>query len=103
MEITPSKLVFHELIGLYVELIESTNPTLNDIRGKVVDETKNMIIVQTEDGTEKMIPKKSTSFVFRIPAQLSGKHAERYVKVNGNLLLSQPENRTKNIRKIHMR
>jgi ribonuclease P protein subunit POP4 len=103
LEITPSKLVFHELIGLGATIIGATNPTLNDICGKVVDETKNMIIVQTKDGTEKKIPKKGTSFVFQIPAQLSGKHAERYVKVNGNLLLSQPENRTKNIRKIHMR
>ncbi len=103
MEITPSKLVFHELIGLHVTIVEATNPTLKDISGKVVDETKNMIIVQTKDGIEKMIQKNGTSFVFQIPAQLSGKHAERYVKVNGNLLLSQPENRTKNIRKIHMR
>lgn len=103
MEITPSKLVFHELIGLEVKVTEASNPQLNDIRGKVVDETKNMIIVHTEKGTEKQIPKKGSFFVFRIPADLSGKHAERYVKVNGNLLLSQPENRTKNIRKIHMR
>ncbi|WP_342304296.1 ribonuclease P protein component 1 [Methanolobus sp. ZRKC5] len=103
MEITPSKLVFHELIGLQVTIVEATNPILKDISGKVVDETKNMIIVQTIKGTEKMIQKNGTSFVFQIPAQLSGKHAQRYVKVNGNLLLSQPENRTKNIRKIHMR
>ncbi|WP_406658119.1 ribonuclease P protein component 1 [Methanolobus sp. ZRKC2] len=103
MEITPSKLIFHELIGLVVEVVEATNPTLSNIRGKVVDETKNMIIVQTEAGLEKMVPKMGTTFVFRIPAQISGKHAERHVKIEGNLLLSQPENRTKNIRKIRMR
>lgn len=103
MEITPSKLIFHELIGLVTEVVEATNPTLKDIRGKVVDETKNMIIVQTEVGQTKMVPKKGTTFVFQIPARLTGKHAERYVKVDGNLLLSQPENRTKNIRKIRMR
>lgn len=103
MEITPSKLVFHELIGLQVTIVEATNPILKDISGKVVDETKNMIIVQTTKGNEKMIQKNGTSFVFQIPAQLSAKHAKSYVKVNGNLLLSQPENRTKNIRKIHMR
>lgn len=103
MDLTPSKLVFHELIGLEVTIKGATNPTYDDIRGKVVDETKNMIIVQTKEGIEKNIPKKGSSFVFRIPAHLSLKHAERYVKVNGNLLLSQPESRTKNIRKIHMR
>ncbi len=103
MEITPYKLVFHELIGLQVESIEAKNPTLKEIRGKVVDETRNMIIIQTKEGNEKMVQKKGVSFVFQIPAHLSGEHADMYVKVNGNLLLSQPENRTKNIRKIHMR
>ena len=103
MEITPSKLVFHELIGLQVEVVEATNPTLKGRRGKVVDEKRNMMLIRKKEGTEKMVQKNGTSFVFQIPAHLSGKHAERYVKVNGNLLLSQPENRTKNIRKIHMR
>ena len=103
MEITPSKLIFHELIGLVVEVVDATNPALINIRGKVVDETKNMIIVQTKAGREKMVPKADATFVFRIPALLSGEHAERYVKINGNLLVSQPENRTKNIRKIRMR
>ncbi len=103
MEITPSKLVFHELIGLKVEVVGATNPSLRFIRGKVVDETRNMMIIHTEEGTKKKVQKKGTSFVFQIPAHLSGKHAERYVKVDGNLLLSQPENRTKNIRKIYMR
>jgi ribonuclease P protein subunit POP4 len=102
VEITPSKLIFHELIGLATEVVEATNPTLKNIRGKVVDETKNMMIVRVKVGTI-MVPKKGTTFVFQIPARLSGKHAERYVKVNGNLLVSQPENRTKNIRKIRMR
>lgn len=102
MDITPSKLIFHELIGLVADVVEATNPTLKNIRGKVVDETKNMIIVQTKAG-QSMVPKKGTTFVFQIPARLSSEHAERYVKVNGNLLLSQPENRTKNIRKIRMR
>ncbi|MDG6244399.1 MAG: ribonuclease P protein component 1 [Methanolobus sp.] len=103
MEITPYKLVFHELIGLKVKVVEANNPTLNKIYGKVVDETRNMIIIQTEEGTDKKVQKNGTSFVFQIPAHLSGEHSQRYVKVNGNLLLSQPENRTKNIRKIHMR
>nr|WP_321497517.1 ribonuclease P protein component 1 [uncultured Methanolobus sp.] len=99
MEITPSNLVFHELIGLQVVITECTNPTLEAIRGKVVDETKNMLIIQTKDRTEKKVQKNGTTFVFQIPTHLSDMHAERYVMVNGNLLLSQPENRTKNIKK----
>ncbi|MCQ6962045.1 ribonuclease P protein component 1 [Methanolobus chelungpuianus] len=103
MEITASKLIFHELIGLGVEVVDATNPALIGISGRVVDETKNMLIVLTKAGSEIMVPKAVTTFVFRIPARLSGKHAERHVKIDGNLLVSQPENRTKNIRKIRMR
>lgn len=103
MEITASKLIFHELIGLGVEVVDATNPALVGISGRVVDETKNMLIVLTKAGSERMVPKAVTTFVFRIPARLSGKHAERHVKIDGNLLVSQPENRTKNIRKIRMR
>jgi len=99
LEITPSNLVFHELIGLQVEVAESSNSALKAISGKVVNETRNMLIIQTKDRTDKMVQKNGTTFVFQIPAHLSDKHAERYVKVNGNLLLSQPENRTKNIKK----
>jgi ribonuclease P protein subunit POP4 len=103
VEIAPSKLIFHELIGLIAEVVDAANPTLIGVSGKVVDETKNMIIVQTKACREKMVPKAGATFVFRIPARLSGKHAVRHVKIDGNLLVSQPENRTKNIRKIRMR
>ena len=48
MEIAPSKLIFHELIGLNAEVVDAANPTLIRVSGKVVDETKNMIIVQTK-------------------------------------------------------
>lgn len=103
MYITPSKLIFHELMGLAVEVVDSSNPALIGIIGKVVDETKNMLIVLTKAGSEKMVPKAVTTFVFQIPARLSGEHAVRHVKVEGNLLVSQAENRTKNLRKIRMR
>jgi ribonuclease P protein subunit POP4 len=103
VEITPSKLIFHELIGLFVEVVDATNPSLISISGKVVDETKNMIIILTKADSKKLVPKAGTTFVFRIPARLSGEHAVKHVKIDGNLLVSQPENRTKNIKKIRMR
>jgi len=103
VEITPSNLIYHELIGLVTEVVDSTNPALINIRGKVVDETRNTLIVETKGNAEKMVPKAHTTFVFQLPARTAGKRAIKHVKVNGTLLLSQPENRIKNIRKIRMR
>ncbi|HJH32032.1 MAG TPA: ribonuclease P protein component 1 [Methanosarcinaceae archaeon] len=103
MDITPSNLIYHELIGLMVKVVNSTNPTLIDIRGKVVDETRNTLIVETCGAREIVVPKTGTIFVFRIHTRPAGGHDVKHVKVNGTLLLSQPENRIKNIRKNHMR
>ncbi len=84
MKITPKNLIHHELIGLPVKIVESTNPSLVGIKGNVIDETRNMITIE-HDGKEKKVAKASASFVFTLP--------EAKVKVDGELLLSQPENR----------
>ncbi|MGP8321067.1 MAG: ribonuclease P protein component 1 [Methanosarcinaceae archaeon] len=103
LDITPSNLIYHELIGLIVRVADSTNPTLVDIRGKVVDETRNTLILETDGAREIVVPKTGTIFVFQIPTRLAGGHDVKHVKVYGTLLLSQPENRIKNIRKNNMR
>ena len=77
--ITPRTLVKHELIGLDVET--------GAIKGKVVDETKNMIIIETENGVKK-VEKKSHEFTFALP---DGKR----VKVSGKYLAARPEERVK--------
>jgi ribonuclease P protein subunit POP4 len=101
LEASASNLIFHELIGLVAEIIGSTNPTLNNIKGKVVDESRNMLVIETEDMDEKMVPKQGTTFVFHLPSHSTDQ--DQRVKINGKLLLSQPENRVKNIRRIRMR
>ena len=100
MELSPSNLIFHELIGLVTEVVDSTNLNMIDIRGKVVDETRNTLILETESSVrEKMVPKANNTFVFQLPVRSAGKYSIKHVKVKGTLLLSQPENRIKNIRK----
>lgn len=103
MDITASNLIYHELIGLVTEVVESTNPTLINIRGKIIDETRNTLVVETEELCEKRIPKAGSVFVFHLPILSEGKLSVRHVKINGALLLSQPENRIKNIKKSRMR
>ena len=48
-----------------------------------------------------MVPKVDANFVFEVPVHFEGKHLIKHVKINGDLLLSQPEDRTKNIKKMH--
>ncbi len=80
MKLTPENIIHHELIGLDARVAESTNKSLVGIEGRVVDETRNMLVIG-----EKKIPKSCSSFIF--------KSHDLKLKVDGRLLLSQPENR----------
>jgi ribonuclease P protein subunit POP4 len=81
MNLTPDNLIYNEIIGLPVE-VESTALS---IKGVVVDETRNMLVIATNSG-DKKISKSSGSFIFTLA---DGKR----VRVLGTLLRSQPENR----------
>jgi len=81
MDIEPENIIYNELIGLPVEV--ETPPYA--LKGTVIDETRNMIIVKAAKGDVK-IPKACCSFIFTLPDG-------RRVRVRGALLQSQPENR----------
>jgi ribonuclease P protein subunit POP4 len=81
----PENLARHELIGLTVKVAGSTNPSLAGLSGKIVDETRNTFLIETERGT-KRIPKAVASLTFTLP---DGQKA----RVSGSILISQPENR----------
>jgi len=85
--ITEKNLVRHELIGLEVEIRKSRNKSQVGIKGRVVDETYNMLVIETEKG-EKKVEKKSCVFVFKLP---NGKKVE----VEGWVLVGRPEDRIK--------
>ena len=82
--ITEKNLIKHELIGLEAEVIEGNS---KGVKGKVVNETKNMICLKTKKGAKK-IQKKNSVFVFMLP---NGKK----IKVNGKLIEKRPEDRIK--------
>ena len=85
--ITPENLIRHELIGLEVQVAKSENASQAGIRGLVVDETKNLISIETEKGLKK-IQKKGSEFIFTIPDG-------RKVKVRGVLIAKRHEDRVK--------
>jgi len=66
MSLTPETLTRHELNGLHTEVVESANPDLVGIAGRVVVET--MRTLQIDDGSRvRQVPKEGTTFEFRLP------------------------------------
>ena len=61
--ITPENIAHHELIGLQTSIAESKNLQLVGIHGKIVDETKSMLIIQTQTGI-KNVPKENSVWQF---------------------------------------
>ena len=85
--ITSKNLVHHEFIGLKVHVTNKKNKSLN-LLGTIIDETKNTIKIEEENGAEKLIPKRGSIFVFELP------NGDK-IEINGNILSIRPEDRIK--------
>ena len=78
----------HELIGLDVEVVAATDPTQERLRGRIVDETRNTLVVEVQ-GDEKRIPKSGSRFRFAIQGG---------IEVDGDEIRFRPEDRVKKAR-----
>jgi ribonuclease P protein subunit POP4 len=81
---TSQNLVLHEFIGLHTKIDESSDPTLVGLSGKIIDETKNMFIVNTSNGVKK-IAKNICKLGFNIQGD--------DVKVDGRQITKRSEDR----------
>ncbi len=91
--ITPHNILKHELIGLPVEIVSSTNLSLLGIKGKVVFETRNTLIIEKEGCSKEItVPKDIAVFKFKLD--------NCSVEVIGKLLIGRPEDRLKRKSKI---
>jgi len=100
MKLTPHNIIHHELIGLETKVAASSNMSLIGIEGRIIDETRNMFKIEVADSSaiqtdvqEISIPKSCSSFIFTIPSVSGKRYLPITIKVDGRLLLSQPENR----------
>ena len=59
--ISPQNVLRHELIGLDVLVSGASNPLHRGLYGRIIDETKNLLIVETSHGV-KRIPKMYSRF-----------------------------------------
>lgn len=78
----------HELIGLQVEVVRATDPGVAHLTGRVVDETRNLLVIES-GGVEKRIAKQGARFRF----QLQGG-----IEVEGDEIRFRPEDRVKKAR-----
>ena len=118
-EITPENLVYRTLIGLETVVAESTSPDMVGIRGVVVDETRNTLLITT--GYSDFSAMKEATAAFRAGAGYTAPHSgepdeegehfldktipkthstfifslpdDRKVRVDGDLLVARPEDR----------
>jgi ribonuclease P protein subunit POP4 len=88
MKLTPGNLLQHELIGLRVNVDESSNRALRGLRGTVIDETRNMLVIENDQSAEKRVSKAGNRFIFELDDGV-------LVRVKGDRLISRPEDRIK--------
>jgi len=90
MPITPANIAVHELIGLKVSVKKSLSLPYRGLRGTVVDETKNTLVLRTPKG-EKAVPKKGCVFECSLPG---GERAE----LDGSSIAYRPFDRPKKVK-----
>ncbi|MDD5162903.1 MAG: ribonuclease P protein component 1 [Candidatus ainarchaeum sp.] len=77
----------HEFLGLNARVLQSSDKNKIGLEGKIVDETKNLLVFETKNGI-RQLPKKECVFEFEL-----GK--EKAV-VQGLHIIDRPEDRVKN-------
>lgn len=75
-----------ELIGLEAEVVNATNKQLKGIKGVIVDETKNTIVLE-QGGKTKVVLKEQIVLTIKSDGRL--------VRIDGKMLLGRPEDRIK--------
>ena len=99
--ISSKNIFYHELIGLELKVVDSSNPSLIGLCGTVIDETKKTLRIEVleEDLSsnrndfnfiyrEKLIQKDVSVFQFKVPDGT-------IVEIDGKILLNRPEDRIK--------
>ncbi|MFH0738002.1 MAG: ribonuclease P protein subunit [Candidatus Micrarchaeota archaeon] len=88
--ITKNNLLLSTFIGLEVEISNSSQRELIGLNGTIVDETKNLIVIEKSDGKEVKVPKVSSRFKFTVD---NGEKME----VEGKRIAFRPHERPKKI------
>jgi ribonuclease P protein subunit POP4 len=83
--ISSQNVLRHELIGLDVLVSGAANPLHRGLCGHIIDETKNLLIIETSNGV-KRIPKMHSRFQLNLPGS-------ELVEIDGSVMVLAPEKR----------
>jgi len=86
MAITAKNIIQHEIIGLKVQVSKATNNSLEGITGTIIDETQNMLKIQSDNNTKDVL-KSQVTLTFKINGDT--------IEVDGKALVGRPEDRIK--------
>ena len=81
-----------ELIGLDVTVVAHTDPTLEGLKGRIIDETRNMFLVRSEEKDRK-VAKTGAKFELMV----NGPRGMTVITLKGDDLVVRPEDRTKKL------
>ncbi len=90
MPVNKQNLLRHELIGLPVEVADSSDQNLVGKKGTVVDETQNTISIEEDDEIKSL---QKSAVVLRVTLPDGGE-----MQVDGKKLVARPEDRIKKCR-----
>uniref|UniRef100_A0A7C2ZPV8 Ribonuclease P protein component 1 n=1 Tax=Ignisphaera aggregans TaxID=334771 RepID=A0A7C2ZPV8_9CREN len=89
MPLNKKNLIYHELIGLKIEVLSHSDPTLRGRSGSIVDETMYTLkILDEKSGKIITVPKLYGIFKFEL-------NPRNHVIVDGTLISARPEDRLK--------
>ena len=83
--ISSQNVIRHEMIGLDVLVSGAANPLHQGLTGRIIDETKNLLIIETSKGI-KSIPKMHSRFQLHLPCG-------ELVEIDGSVMALAPEKR----------
>jgi len=84
--ISKGNLACHEWIGLKVEVVEGSDRSRIGMKGKIVDETKNLVVIEGKFG-EKKLPKREVKLMVEL--------GKEKVLLDCSKLVQRPEDRIK--------
>ncbi len=76
----------HELIGREAEIVESRVKSQKGMKGRIIDETRNTLVLETERGDKRVLKK---DIIIKV------KFGRKNVMIEGSLLVARPEDRIK--------
>ena len=82
--ITAYNIRSHEFIGLDTEITRSTNPQVIGLNGRIINETKSMFTINTENGM-RSVAKSTSEWKFSIQ--------NKDIIINGNKISKRPFDR----------